>query len=46
MENKCQLGERSWLFRPADLWGFLGKRKIIFKGTFTEEELENTELSQ
>jgi hypothetical protein len=26
--------------------GFLGKRKIVFKGSFTEEELENTELSQ
>jgi len=46
MENNCQLTELSWLFRPADLWGFLEKRKIIFKGSFTEEELKNTELSQ
>jgi len=46
MENKCQLGQLSWLFRPADPWGFLGKRKITFKGCFTVEELENAELSQ
>jgi hypothetical protein len=31
MENKCQFGELSWLFPPADLRGFLGKIKIILK---------------